>query len=747
MLSKVSVCPCFFRQPGGAKMSEIDRGVQAGTSSTSLFKSLSSGISLGTAAVGGLVLAGWALDNTVLKSIVPGLASMKSNAALLFVLGGLSLWMQVRGRWPWQIARFLAVVVTLVGLLTLGEYLFDRDLGIDELLFRDTSQGALHPGRMSPATAWAFLLIGLSLVYLDDRAGGPWKELLVVLVFAISSLALIGYLYGVSSLYQIGVYSSMALHTTLSFILLSVGILFSRPEGRLMGTILADTPGGNILRRFLPTAIVLPVLLGWIRLRGQQMGLYDTAFGLALMVVSLITTLTIFIWINAIRITEIDLKRKRAHESLQESEIRFRSTLESMIEGCQIIGYDWRYRYLNDSAVKHSLKPKGALIGRTMMDCYPGIEETAVFNTLRRCMEERTSQHMVNEFIYPDGSRGWFELSIQPAPDGIFILSSDITQHKLAERALLDREMKLTTLFEIMPVGISILDAERNVSYTNPALKRIFSITEQEPLKDIYKDHKYLRSDETLMPVEELARTRAFKEKREIDDVETGVLKKDNSIVWTNVSAVPVDFPDWKVVLVTSDITRRKQAEKEIFKLNAELEAKVEQRTAELAAANEQLYHLSLFDELTGLYNRRGFLIRAIQQMQLARATNHNLLIFYADLDGLKQINDRLGHTMGDEAIVIAGRALSETFRAADIKARLGGDEFIVMAQMAEEQDAQALVARLRQQLSVHDLSMSVGVISIDLQSGEPLDSIIHRADQTMYAEKRNKPDRRKAQS
>ncbi|MBC7877081.1 MAG: diguanylate cyclase [Anaerolineales bacterium] len=718
--------------------------------SISSFKSFSRGASLFVIGVGCLVLFGWALDISVLKSILPGLASMKSNTAFLFILCGISLWMQVRGQ-TLRIAQACAFIVTLAGFLTLGEYLFNKDFGIDQLLFQDNNIGALHPGRMSPATALAFVLIGYALIFRDNHSGNRFNESLVIAVFAICGLALLGYLYGVSSLYQIGAYSSMALHTSITMLLLSIGIFFARPEQGLMQTILADTVGGLILRRFLPVIIVGPILLGWVRLLGQRAGLYDTAFGLVLMVVSIITTLTVFIWFNARQLTNIDIKRRQL------------------------------------------------------------------------------------------------------------------------DATLLEREMKLSKLFEILPVGISILDAERNVTYTNPALKKILDISEEGLLKGIYRNRKYLRADETLMPVDELASMRAFKENREIDGVETGVVKENESIVWTEVSAVPVDFPDWKIVVVTSDITERKQAEEdlraneqrlhlaaaagevgiwdwdivkdeliwdesmyslysidekdfsgaydawistlhpddrqftdgeiqaalhgereyapefrilrpdgivrvikatsqtirdqdgkalrmigtniditerkqaeeEIIKLNTNLEMKVAERTDELAAANKKLHELSIVDELTGLYNRRGFLLHAEQQLLLARRAKYNLLVFYADLDGLKQINDRFGHSAGDEAIIIAGRALYETFRTSDIKARLGGDEFIVLAIEAEEQDAQMLVARLHEQLAENNQSMSIGVVTLNAQNEITLDELIARADEAMYAEKRTKPSRR----
>ena len=127
----------------------------------------------------------------------------------------------------------------------------------------------------------------------------------------------------------------------------------------------------------------------------------------------------------------------------------------------------------------------------------------------------------------------------------------------------------------------------------------------------------------------------------------------------------------------------------------------------------------------------------------LARRAKYNLLVFYADLDGLKHINDHFGHIAGDEAIVMAARALHETFRTSDIKARLGGDEFIVLAVDANDDAAQILPARLRERLAEKNQSMSIGVVTCDAQSDISMDDLIARADEAMYVEKRKKPGRR----
>jgi PAS domain S-box-containing protein len=107
-----------------------------------------------------------------------------------------------------------------------------------------------------------------------------------------------------------------------------------------------------------------------------------------------------------------------------------------MLEGCQIIDHDWRYAYINESAAKQGRRTKKELLGHTMMEMYPGIENTELFGFLGECMTKRIPHRMENEFIFPDGSRGWFELRIEPVPEGILILSLDVTKRKELEDEL-----------------------------------------------------------------------------------------------------------------------------------------------------------------------------------------------------------------------------------------------------------------------------------------------------------------------
>lgn len=118
--------------------------------------------------------------------------------------------------------------------------------------------------------------------------------------------------------------------------------------------------------------------------------------------------------------------------------------LDNLLEGFQIIGRDWRYLYVNEAVARQGKRTKEELLGKTMMEMYPGIDKTEMFSHLKRCMKERTWHETENEFEFPDGSKGWFALRMEPVPEGIFILSLDITEQKRAEEIKREAEVAKT---------------------------------------------------------------------------------------------------------------------------------------------------------------------------------------------------------------------------------------------------------------------------------------------------------------
>lgn len=166
-----------------------------------------------------------------------------------------------------------------------------------------------------------------------------------------------------------------------------------------------------------------------------------------------------------------------------------------------------------------------------------------------------------------------------------------------------------------------------------------------------------------------------------------------------------------------------------------------------LQTANEDLRNLSLTDDLTGLFNRRGFLFHAEQQLKLfrSRKTGRGLWLMLADMDGLKQINDAHGHEEGSFAIIEMGKILRKTFRDSDIIARFGGDEFVVLVINALSEVREKITERLERNLVNHNskstkpynLSFSYGLIPISFDETNSIEEAMKIADEAMYEHKR----------
>lgn len=165
----------------------------------------------------------------------------------------------------------------------------------------------------------------------------------------------------------------------------------------------------------------------------------------------------------------------------------------------------------------------------------------------------------------------------------------------------------------------------------------------------------------------------------------------------------------------------------------------------------QSLYRTTIIDELTGLYNRRGLHTLGNQQVELAKRHNDDIFIFYLDLDGMKSINDTLGHEFGDKALIDTSNIMHKTFRTTDILSRLGGDEFVVVVVKAQHEFIPIIIQRLKEYVAEmnssnkkYNLSISIGVSKVDLNNESPLDDAIQDADKEMYRVKVKKQKNKK---
>ncbi len=292
-----------------------------------------------------------------------------------------------------------------------------------------------------------------------------------------------------------------------------------------------------------------------------------------------------------------------------------------------------------------------------------------------------------------------------------------------SEETLRESEEKFRLLAHSAQDAIIMIDHEGTISFWNEAAEKIFGYSSQEATGKnchalIVPPRYHEAYKEGFAEFVKTGLGGAIGKTLELE-----ALRKDGTgfPVELSLSAARLRGK-WAAVGIVRDISRRKQNE-------------------------EKIRILAITDQLTGLYNRRGLLALAEQQLKMAERTQKGLILLFADLDAMKQINDTLGHDAGDEALVEAAQVLQEVFRKMDIIARVGGDEFAVLVPETSKEFIGIVERRLRDQLALHNartgrafsLSLSVGMAYCDSEQTCSLDELLTRADSLMYEQKRAK--------
>lgn len=254
-------------------------------------------------------------------------------------------------------------------------------------------------------------------------------------------------------------------------------------------------------------------------------------------------------------------ERKLAEEKVKQSEERYRHTLENMIEGAQIIDFNWRYIYLNRAAEVHGRRNLDELIGQCFTDVWPGIESTDLYKKVSQCMHERVPVQMENLFIFPDGSEGWFNLSIQPVPEGVFILSIDITERRRAEEEVRKAYDRMNMMYSSNVVGIVIADPHGRLLEVNDYYLELIGYSREDFNNgsirwDSITPPEHLQSD--MKAIEEL------RERGSCTPYRKEYIRKDGDRVWVLLADVLLPGPGENIFGIVIDITEKKKAELEL---------------------------------------------------------------------------------------------------------------------------------------------------------------------------------------
>jgi PAS domain S-box-containing protein len=303
-------------------------------------RKLSVGIALSSIGVGFLVMLGWFFDVGFLKSVFPGMVTMKFNTSLSFILTGISLLIllleHLRKKFIWAV-RLCCSVAALIGLLTFFEYILNIDFGIDQFFFREP-EGAVftvYLGRMAILTAIAFFLINIALLLSVKETK---LKIYIAQVFALiagllSYQSLIGYVFGVKILLILHHdFTAMALHTALLFFLLAGGVLSVCSGYGFMRLFCSNTSAGIMMRRLFPVSIILPPLFGWVKFVSERAGLISNEIGISFVAISNSIVFLVFLWMSVRSVFQTDIKRQQAENKIKQSEEEWNKTFNSITD-------------------------------------------------------------------------------------------------------------------------------------------------------------------------------------------------------------------------------------------------------------------------------------------------------------------------------------------------------------------------------------------------------------------------------
>jgi diguanylate cyclase (GGDEF)-like protein/PAS domain S-box-containing protein len=414
-------------------------------------------------------------------------------------------------------------------------------------------------------------------------------------------------------------------------------------------------------------------------------------------------------------------ERKSAEEALRDQVEQYSAILSTTPDGFWLVNDKGMLLDVNENYCKMSGYGREELLQLTIPDLEATERAGETEYHIRKIIQDG-SDRFETQHRTRDGRIFDVEVSTTfVVSKGLIVFIRDITRRKEVQEALRKSEEKYREILDNIDDGYYEVDVAGRFTFFNDVLPRYLGYTHEELLST---DFNAVMDKENVKKVYEAFHgvyLTGVPERL----VEWESTKKDGSKVYVESSVFPIKDMEGKPVGfrgVVRDITERKEFQ-------------------------EKLHAMAITDELTGLWNRRGFITLAEQQLKSAERNKKKSMLAFVDLDGMKQINDIWGHEEGDKALINTANLLKQAFRKSDIIARIGGDEFAVLAADVTDTMPDVFLGRIQKLLDTRNseeeqrytLSMSMGSAFYEPDNPSSLDEIMSLADKLMYEDKRRK--------
>jgi PAS domain S-box-containing protein len=587
--------------------------------------------------IGLVTLIGWAAELTWLTAGLLTLTLPKATTAVGLLLAGvaLALWGESPSPRRRHLAQATGGIATVVGLLTLLEYLFNWPLDLNRHLAVEPSIANLisDTERMSINSALCLLLTGTALITLEIRLGRQYlAEWLAIGASFVLLTVYIGYIYELeNSFYHVG-FTGMGGHTVVAFSLLCIGILVARPQRGIMAHFWSDAPAGVVARSMSFGGITLLLLLSWLTEQGWRRSLYGERYQVALLLSlgALVFGLLVHRSIRAL--VRLDHERQQGVAELQASETRFRQLIEQAADGIFIADRQGRYRRVNASGAAMLGYTPDALSGKAIADLIPATDQPRLAAVYQELLQPGQRHFGEWQLQRKDGTYLPVEINTQILPDGRWLtIVRDISERKTIEAQLATHARQQAVIAALGQEALREEDLQRFMDSVIRAVADTLAVDFCK-LSELLPEHKQLllragwgwrpglvgmvrfgteiesQSGYTLLTSEPVIVTNLQNETRfTASDILTehhvvsgisciigdphdhpfGVLSV-HTLVERHFIADEVNFLQTVANLVAHAV-QRKEAEIALRQLNATLEERVAERTAELERSNHEL--------------------------------------------------------------------------------------------------------------------------------------------------------------
>lgn len=452
------------------------------------FAKVAGGLSI---VLGGSDLIGWLFYIWLPSDVQPYILILKPNSALCMMLIGIALWVRAEkdNSYTSYAAQIASGTVFLISMLTLFEYFFGVDLGIDQGLFRDRTSVAetfLPAGRMSPFTAINFVLLSFTLFFLDSKTiRYHVHQLFVILVFINSYFQLLGTIYNIGSISEVfGLHrdiSQVGIVVIATFIMLGMGVLFARPNRGIIGLLTSQASGGVLARRVIPPALILSIVFGYFEIIGQKSGSYESQFGTSLLVMGITVFFTAIILLNAYFVNRVDEFRRQAETALMQSQMKLQAIIDNTNLVISIFDIGGNFLLVNKEFEKLYNVNSTEVTGKSIYDVLPKQYADQIFENHFKVVQSRTSV-AVEEIIPVNFENNVYLSNKFPIYDSrgsayaICNISTNVTEIKKMHEILSEREHRLSVALKSARAGTWTWDIKRDVIVWDEFLHILFGL-------------------------------------------------------------------------------------------------------------------------------------------------------------------------------------------------------------------------------------------------------------------------------